>query len=210
MAQLRAIFGVANHLRAFAFTIVLMFAGFTVIPFNAPYNVANVGIAEIDLPIMYLAGGLATLVTGPIIGRIADWYGKSRVFGTLGVLSIAPILIVTHLPAASLAVVVAVAVLFMVLVTGRFGPGMALVSGSAEPRLRGSFMSFNASIQQLGAGLAALTAGLVIGRAPDGSLTQYGLVGWIAVICTLAAIWLASRIRIVDGAPDLAAPRTSE
>ena len=32
-------------------------------------------------------------------------------------------------------------------------------------------MSFNASIQQLGAGLAALTAGLIIGRAPDGTLT---------------------------------------
>jgi predicted MFS family arabinose efflux permease len=208
-AQLRAIFGVPNHLRAFAFTVVLMFAGFTVIPFIAPYNVANVGLAETDLPLMYLAGGLATLISGPVVGRLADRYGKKRVFGTVGVLSIAPILIVTHLPVVSLAVVVTCAVLFMVLVTGRFGPGMALVSGSAEARLRGSFMTFNASIQQLGAGLAALTAGLVIGRAPDGTLTHYGVVGWIAVACTLAAIWLANRIRIVDGAPNLAPPGTA-
>jgi predicted MFS family arabinose efflux permease len=199
--QLRAIFGERNHLRTFAFTVVLMFAGFTVIPFIAPYNVANVGLAEVDLPIMYFAGGLAMLVTLPVIGRLADRYGKKRVFGIVGVLSIGPILITTHLEPASLSIVVACAVLFFVLVSGRFGPGMALISASAEPRLRGSFMSFNASIQQLGSGLAALTAGLVIGRAPDGTLTHFGIVGWIAVACTLLAIWLANRIRIVDDAP---------
>jgi predicted MFS family arabinose efflux permease len=198
LAQLRAIFGVRNHLRAFAFTLTLMFAGFTVIPFIAPYNVANVGLAEADLPIMYFAGGLATLVTSPLIGRLADHYGKKRVFGIVGILSIAPILITTHLTVVPLPVVVACAVLFFVLVTGRFGPGMTLVTGSAVPALRGSFMSFNASIQQFGSGLAALTAGLIIGRDADGALTGYGVVGWVATGCTLLAIWLAHRIRIVD------------
>ena len=198
LEQLRVIFGVPNHLRAFAFTIVLMFAGFTVIPFIAPYNVANVGLAEADLPIMYFAGGLATLVTAQVIGRLADRYGKKRVFGVVGYASIVPILITTHLPPVPVPVVVACAVLFFVLVTGRFGPGMALVTGSVEPRLRGSFMSFNASIQQLASGLAALTAGVIIGRAPDGSLTHYGAVGWLAAGCTLLAIWLAYRVRIVD------------
>jgi len=198
VAQLRAIFGVNNHLRAFAFTLTLMFAGFTVIPFIAPYNVANVGLAETDLPLMYFAGGLATLVTSPLIGRLADRYGKKRLFGVVGVLSIVPILITTHLTVVPLPVVIACAVLFFVLVTGRFGPGMTLVTGSVAPSLRGSFMSFNASIQQLGSGLAALTAGFIIGRAPDGGLTGYGLVGWLAAACTLLAIWLAHRIRIVD------------
>ena len=68
---------------------------------------------------------------------------------------------------------------------------MALVTGSVAPRLRGSFMSFNASIQQLGAGVASLVAGLVIGRAADGTLTRFGWVGWCAVACTLVAIVLA-------------------
>ena len=87
--------------------------------------------------------------------------------------------------------------LFFIFVTGRFGPAMALVSGSVEPRLRGSFMSFNASIQQLGSGAAAMAAGLIIGRAPDGTLTHYGVVGWLAAGCTLLCIWLARRIRVV-------------
>jgi predicted MFS family arabinose efflux permease len=201
LAQLRAIFGVPNHLRAFAFTLALMFAGFTVIPFIAPYNVANVGLAEAELPLMYLAGGLATLVTSPLIGRLADRLGKKRVFAVVGVLSTIPILVTTHLPAVPLPVVIAASVLFFVLVTGRFGPGMALVTGSAAPALRGSFMSFNASLQQLGSGLAALTAGLMIGRGPGGALEGYGAVGWLAAGCTLLAIALAMRIRIVDDGP---------
>ena len=195
--QLRVIFGVANHRRAFLFTIALMFAGFTVIPFIAPYQVANVGIAERDLAVIYFAGGAATLVTAQIIGRLADRHGKKRVFTIIAFTSIVPILIITHLPRLPLLEVVSLAVLFFVFVTGRFGPAMALVSGSAEPRLRGSFMSFNGSLQQLGSGLAALTAGLIIGRGPDGALTNFGAVGWLAVGCTLLCIRLAHRVHVV-------------
>ncbi len=196
--QLRVIFQVPNHLRAFAFTVALMFAGFTVIPFIGPYQVANVGIAERDLAVIYFAGGATTLVTSQIIGRLADRYGKARIFSIVAFLSVAPILIVTHLPRLPLSSAVPLAVLFFVFVTGRFGPAMALVSGSAAPGLRGSFMSFNGSVQQLGSALAALVAGLIIGRAADGTLTRYGIAGWLATGCTLLCIWLARRIRIVD------------
>ena len=44
LAQLRAVFGVPNHLRAFAFMIALMTSVFMVVPFIAAYNVANVGV----------------------------------------------------------------------------------------------------------------------------------------------------------------------
>lgn len=196
--QLRLIFGEPNHVRAFAFNIALMFAGFTVIPFIAAYNVANVGLAESDLAVIYFCGGLATLFTAQVIGRLADRYGKTRLFTILAVASIVPLLITTHLPAVPLATAVAASTLFFVVVTGRFGPAMALITGSAQPRVRGSFMSFNASVQQLGAGLAALTAGLLIGRAPQGPLTNFGLVGWLAVAFTCLCIVLARRIRVVS------------
>jgi predicted MFS family arabinose efflux permease len=74
-----------------------------------------------------------------------------------------------------------------------------------SPRLRGSFMSFNASIQQLSSGVATYIAGLIIGRAADGTLTHYDWVGWLSIGFTLLAIWLAWRIHVVlDGshAPD--------
>jgi predicted MFS family arabinose efflux permease len=199
-AQLAAIFGVRNHLRAFAFMIALMFAGFSVIPFIAPTMVANVGLAESDLPLLYFCGGLATLFTAQLIGFLADRYGKHRLFSIIALASIAPILIITHLPRLPLASAVAWSVFFFVLVTGRFGPAMALVTGSVEPRLRGSFMSFNASVQMTGSALASLASGLIISRAPDGTLLHFGAVGWLAAGCTLLCVVLARGIRIVPDA----------
>ena len=205
VAQLRAVFGVRNHLRSFAFIVVLMLSIFSVLPFIAPYYVANVGIAEADLPTIYFAGGLTTLFTAQVIGYLADRFGKKRVFTVVALLSLAPILLITHLPRVTLAWVTATTVLSFVLVPGRVGPAMALVTGSVSPRLRGSFMSFNASVQQLGSGTAAFLAGLIIGRAADGTLTNYGWVGWLSAACTLVAILLAWRIIVIpDGshAPD--------
>ena len=47
---------------------------------------------------------------------------------------------------------------------------------------------------------ASLLAGLIIGRAADGTLTRYHWVGWCAVACTLLAIVLARTIRVIpDG-----------
>jgi len=133
-----------------------------------------------------------------VIGALADRYGKKRVFTIVAVLSMAPLLITTHLPRLPLAWVLPFSTLFFVLVPGRFGPAMALISGSAEPRLRGSFMSFNAAVQQFGAGMSALVAGIIIGRGQDGALTNYDWVGWLAVGFTLVAIVLARHIRVVE------------
>ncbi|MEO8753588.1 MAG: MFS transporter, partial [Casimicrobiaceae bacterium] len=58
VAQLRAIFGVRNHLRAFGFMIALMMSVFLIVPFIAAYNVANVGLLESELPYIYFAGGI--------------------------------------------------------------------------------------------------------------------------------------------------------
>ena len=200
VAQLRAIFGVRNQLTAFAFIIALMLSVFLVVPFVAPYNVANVGIAEAELPYIYFAGGLTTLFTAQVFGYLADQHGKKRVFTFLGFISIVPILVMTHLPRVALPWVLASTVLSFVFIPGRFGPAMALLTGSVSPRLRGSFLSFNASFQQLASGVAVYVAGLIIGRAGDGTLTRYGWVGWLSVGFTLLAIVLAWRIHVIpDG-----------
>ena len=56
---------------------------FIVVPFIAAYNVANVGLAETDLPSSTSPAALTTLFTAQVIGRLADRYGKKRVFTIL-------------------------------------------------------------------------------------------------------------------------------
>jgi len=197
LAQMKAVLGTGNHLRALVFMFALMFAGFSVIPFISPYMVANVGLKETDLPYLYFFGGLATAFSSRYIGKLSDRHGKRQMFTAIGLISLAPLLITTNLPPVPVWVAICASVVFMVFVSGRFVPAMALVISSVQPRLRGGFMSINGAIQQLGMGAASLLAGMLIGHAPDGALTHYWLVGLIAVGATLLAIALAWRVKPV-------------
>jgi len=198
LVQMKAVLGTANHLRAFVFMFALMFAGFPVIPFIAPYMVANVGLKETDLPYLYFFSGLATVFSSRYIGKLADRHGKRQMFTLIGLISIAPLLITTNLRPVPVWVAISASVIFMVFVSGRFVPAMALVISSVEPRLRGGFMSINSAIQQLGMGAASLLAGTIIGHGAGGSLTRYWLAGLIAVGATLLAIALAWRVKPVS------------
>jgi predicted MFS family arabinose efflux permease len=198
LVQMKAVLGTANHLRAFVFMFALMFAGFPVIPFIAPYMVANVGLKETDLPYLYFFSGLATVFTSRYIGNLADRYGKRQMFTLIGLISIAPLLITTNLRPVPVWVAISASVIFMVFVSGRFVPAMALVISSVEPRLRGGFMSINSAIQQLGMGAASLLAGTIIGHGAGGTLTRFWLAGLIAVGATLLAIALAWRVKPVS------------
>ncbi len=192
--HLRKILANGTHLNAFALIVTLMFAGFSVIPFISPYLVANVGLREADLAYLYFAGGLATLFTARLIGRLADRHGKPEVFMLVAALSIVPILVMTHLPALPLALALVVMTVFMVFVSGRMVPAIALITTAVEPRLRGSFMSLNSAVQQMSAGFAAIGAGAIIGQSNTGALTHYGLVGALAAGATVLAILLARRL----------------
>jgi predicted MFS family arabinose efflux permease len=201
-----------GHLRAFALTVGLMFGGFTVTPFLSPYLVANVGVKEAELSFVYLFGGLFTLLSGPLAGRLADRYGHARVFMAAALLSLVPILAVTHLPRVPLWVALVATTVLMMGFSARMVPSMALVTGSVEPRRRGGFMSVNSSIQQMSAGLAAMLAGQVVGGSASTGITRFGTVGLIAAGVTLLCLPLAARIRPAEAPAPLrpAARRTEE
>ncbi|HEY9559668.1 MAG TPA: MFS transporter [Anseongella sp.] len=97
MVGLKLILGDANQLRALVLMMLMMVAGFTVIPFISPYFVQNVGMTEMELVYNYLVGGACTFVSSQYIGKLADKYGKRQLLVVLCVLSIIPILLVTHL-----------------------------------------------------------------------------------------------------------------
>src|SRR6056297_3581660 len=69
-----------NQLLAFAFTLLIVFGQFSIIPLISPYMVANVGFEEIQLTYIYLIGGALTVFTSPFFGRVADKLGRLKTF----------------------------------------------------------------------------------------------------------------------------------
>ena len=64
------------HLKAFALIMTLMIGGFAVFPYIATYLEKNMGMTKGELPLFYMTGGGLVLFAAPIIGRLADRYGK--------------------------------------------------------------------------------------------------------------------------------------
>ncbi|MDO8412542.1 MAG: MFS transporter [Gallionellaceae bacterium] len=188
-----------NHWRAFIFMLLLMLGGFTVIPYITLYSTINIGFPESYLPLMYLVGGACTFFTARFFGHMADKYGKAKIFRIIAVLSMLPILAITHAPALPWWAVLGISTPFFILVSGRFVPGMAMVTSAAEPHLRGTFMSMNSAVQSAGSAIASLLAGHIISRNAEGLIEHYELVGYIACAATLATIWLAGKIKPAGG-----------
>lgn len=190
-----------NHLRAFGFSALLMFAGFTVIPFITLYMQANVGLGDAQIPYLYLCGGLATLFTARFFGRLADRLGKVRVFSWLAVAVTVPLMATTLLPPVPLWLVLLVSTAFFVCMSGRMIPGMALITAAASPAQRGTFMVLNASVQSAAMGLASFLGGQIISRDAAGHLQHYWVAGLLGVLASLATLHLARHLKLHGSAP---------
>ena len=192
--QIYDVFIAHRHLRAFLFMGLIMLTGFTVIPYIALYLTANVGIANSYISLIYLCGGVATLMSSRFIGHMADKHGKVKTFRFLALVSLVPILVTTNLVPVPLWVVLVNQTAFFILISGRMIPAMAIVSQMVEPQIRGTFMSLIGSVQMLASGIASVAAGLVVTIAADGKMEHYNLVGYGAVVCGLLTFWLVGYI----------------
>jgi predicted MFS family arabinose efflux permease len=203
-AHLWSVFLEPSHLRAYLLMIALVLSTFMIVPYLASYLVANTGRTNEELPYVYLCAGLTTLVTMSLVGWLSDRFGKLLMFRSLALFTMVPILLVTNLPPVALATALLVSTLFMVTTSGRMVPAMALITASATPRNRGSFLSVNASVQQAAAALASSLGGLLLGQGANGEITRFPLVGGLACAATLASIWLAGHLRTAEGGEDSA------
>jgi len=194
-----AVLGEANHRRALLFSALIIFSGFTVIPYITVFAVNNVGIAQVDIPWVYLIGGAATFVSARLIGRWADRAGKIEVYRRLALLASVPLLVLTHAGQWPLAGWLVVTTAFFVLISGRMIPAMAVIASAAQPRLRGTFMSLNGTVQSLAMALATTLAGFLISTGGDGRIVGYPAVGYVALTANLLAIWFVGRV-VMHGA----------
>lgn len=193
-AAMFAVLRDANHLRALLFSAIVIFSGFTVIPYITLYAVRNVGISLHDIPFIYLVGGTATLVTARLIGHWADLRGKIKVYRLIATAALLPLFAVTQIGVVPLWMWLVCTTMFFVLVSGRMIPAMAIIASAAQPKLRGTFMSLYTTMQSFAMGLATTLAGFIITQNNDGQIIGYQTVGYIAMTANVLAIFVVARI----------------
>jgi predicted MFS family arabinose efflux permease len=184
-----------DYLLSFSLTSMLGFGIFMIVPFISPYMVKNVGLTEQDIPLIYLVGGLCTILSARFIGKLCDRIGSYQVFKFVAVFAIIPILLLTNLPPVPLWIALFATSSFMMFGSGRFIPAMTLVSAVVDPKERGTFMSLENASRQFSAGAASQLSGLIIGSTAAGSLTHYGYVGIFGIVTSIIAIFIAYRIK---------------
>ena len=206
--QMREILTHGIHLRALALGAVLIMGGGCLVPFVAPSMVANMGIAESELPIAYVVGGVCALVSMPVIGWLSDHVNRLRLLTGISAAAAAVAVIITHLGASSLGFVSMMMAFFMVTMSGRFAPAMTMITNAVESRYRGGFMAVNAALQQAASALATALAGVFVTRDPAGHLVGYHILGYIAVGFFALTVVLAAVLR--NAAPHVAIPATKK
>ncbi|MBB1283884.1 MFS transporter [Flavisolibacter sp. BT320] len=172
----------------------LMLGHFAVIPFINPYMEFNVGFSKDQTPLIYMVGGTCALISSNIIGRMADKYGKFKVFTICLLLSLLPIFFITNMPSIHFYMVLAIFGFWFTFSTGRNIPAQAMISTVVDPAERGRFMSFNSSMQQLFTGLASIISGFIVFRGQDGRIHNYQYVGYFSVAIVFCMLFIGKKL----------------
>ena len=81
--------------------------------------------------------------------------------------------------------------------TGRGVTAQSMISNVVPPQQRGSFMSFNSSMQQLGTSFASFIAGFIVTSDPiTHKISNYPWLGFISVITLGIALLIARKLFI--------------
>ena len=84
-------------------------------------------------------------------------------------------------------------VLFGVLV-GRTITATTLLIPVVRPKQRGAFLSLDAAVQQLAAGVATYGTGLLVANTVNGTLLHYEWAGYLAAVTSGASFFLVRRL----------------
>lgn len=186
-----------NQRAALLFTLTLMLGHFTIIPFIAPYMQINIGFENKEVGLIYLIGGGLTVVLLPLMGKLADRYGRMLIFSIASFFAIGSIFVLTNLDTDSIAVALVVTSSFFVVASGRSVPATTMITSVVRPENRGGFMSIRQSVNEMALFFSTVVAGFIITENPDGKLEGYQYLGYFTMVMSVLAVAAASRIRAV-------------
>jgi predicted MFS family arabinose efflux permease len=180
--------GTAAARNALIFSCVLMMGHFLIIPFINPFLEFNLGFSRDLTPLIYAVGGIASLVAALYLGYISDKKGKLPVFSFSVFFSLFMVLLITKMPVLPFYIVLIFFAFWFVFATGRAVTAQALISEVVPSEQRGSFMSFNGSVQQLGSGIASVAAGLIVYKDKTGRIQHFDWLGYASIVVLVISL----------------------
>lgn len=187
---------------ALLFMVGMVAGHFAIIPFLSPHLVLNMGLPEKYLSLVYLVGGLATIFSAPAIGRLADRYGRRKLFTILVLVACVVVFAISNSGPLPVAGVLGLTLLFFVFASGRFVPGQAIVSMAVPARQRGSFMSLSACTRDLVSGVTTSLGGMIVAGGSDGKLPGFHWLGLVAIGVSLLSLWLVRKVEPAETRPE--------
>jgi predicted MFS family arabinose efflux permease len=196
----KAIFGDINQVNALLTGFVLVLAHFMIIPFISPYMIRNVGLSQMEISYQFFFGGLATVISSPIIGKMTDKYGVMKVFIIVLFISFIPTLIITNLTFQPLWIAICFTTMFFVFASGRMISPNTIITAASKPANRGGFMSVKSALQQFAIGISAIISGQIVTiNNSTGLYENYQYVGYISIILGISVIFMLRKIKVADG-----------
>ncbi len=119
----------------------------------------EVGLANNDIVLLFLMGGLLNVVMGPMAGRISDRTGRKPII-IYSCIGLSLVMLATTYFVTDRVFAFVFFGLAMILISMRVSPFQALITALVEADRRGSLMSLSIAIGQTGMALGSAVAGL--------------------------------------------------
>lgn len=177
-----------RYLVGFSATMLVATGGFMLQPFGSNFVVHNLGIGIANLPLLFIATGIVGIFAGPLMGRLADQYGKFRLLVGATIACVLVLIWWTHLGITPLWLAIAGNCVLFFTISGRIVGSTTLISGVPELRDRGAYMSISSSMQQFAGAVSSWVAGLIVIQAPSGRIENFDILGWVVIGAMLVTL----------------------
>ena len=186
----------------------LSIGGFMLMPFGSAFLINNVNITQEQLPIVFMATGIASIVIMPLIGKLSDKIDKYNLFVFGSAVAIIMVLIYTNITPIPLWQVILINMIMFMGIMSRIIPATTLTTSVPQMKDRGAFMSINSSLQQMAGGFAAICAGLIVTQPTKHSpLQHYNTLGYVVSLVIVICAFLVFRVyKMVKGEQEYAIP----
>ncbi|MDY4316466.1 MFS transporter [Pectobacterium actinidiae] len=169
-----------------------MFGHFLLIPHFSNYFQFNLAFPRDDISLLYLCGGLASMVTMQLCGNLLDRGYASRTIVVTTLLLAVVILCGFVLPF-SLSLYL-VFTLFMALSAARSSSTLAITAGIPLPHQRAAFMSYQGTAANVASGLASVASAAYLSTSVEGKINGFSQLAIASTVFALAAMLLTMRL----------------